>query len=100
KVFRQQAGLPAPGPDMGGWYDADGFVPGLAFGQYISGLSRIGAATGDRACHVKAAALVHGFGEFLSRVQNPYAGDNSAKNWAAYVMEKYVVGLIDAYRLS
>src|SRR3546814_6929486 len=21
KVFRQNAGLPAPGPDMGGWYD-------------------------------------------------------------------------------
>jgi hypothetical protein len=100
KVFRQKAGLPAPGPDMGGWYDADGFVPGLAFGQYVSGLARIGAATGDRACHVKVAALVHGFGEFLKRVQNPYAGENSAKNWAAYVMDKYVVGLIDAYRLS
>jgi DUF1680 family protein len=100
KVFRQQAGLPAPGPDMGGWYDADGFVPGLAFGQYVSGLARIGAATGDRACHAKVAALVHGFGEFLKRVQNPYAGENSAKNWAAYVMDKYVVGLIDAYRLS
>src|SRR5262245_64485268 len=28
KVFRQRAGLPAPGLDMGGWYDTDGFVPG------------------------------------------------------------------------
>jgi uncharacterized protein len=27
KVYRQRAGLPAPGRDMGGWYDADGFVP-------------------------------------------------------------------------
>ena len=37
KVFRERAGLPAPGPDMGGWYDTDGFVPGLTLGQYISG---------------------------------------------------------------
>ena len=62
KVFRQAAGLPAPGKDMGGWYDADGFVPGLTLGQWISGLSRLGAATGDRAAHAKSAALVHGFG--------------------------------------
>jgi uncharacterized protein len=27
KVYRQRAGLPAPGADMGGWYDAGGFVP-------------------------------------------------------------------------
>src|SRR4051794_22374494 len=39
KVFRENAGLPAPGPDMGGWYDKDGFVPGLTLGQYISGLA-------------------------------------------------------------
>jgi hypothetical protein len=100
KVFRQKAGLPAPGPDMGGWYDSDGFVPGLTFGQYISGLSRIGAATGDKAAHAKSAALVRGFGEFLANVKNPYVGKGSSDNWAAYVMDKYVVGLIDAYRLS
>src|SRR5689334_15772218 len=29
KVFRQRVDLPAPGADMGGWYDANGFVPGL-----------------------------------------------------------------------
>jgi hypothetical protein len=29
KVYRQKAGLPAPGADMGGWYDAEGFVPGI-----------------------------------------------------------------------
>src|SRR5882724_4452883 len=45
KVFRQRAGLPAPGADMGGWYDADGFVPGHTIGQYISGLSRYAKAT-------------------------------------------------------
>ena len=48
KVYRQRAGLPAPGEDMGGWYDADGFVPGHTIGQYISGLSRMYATTRDR----------------------------------------------------
>ena len=100
KVFRQNAGLPAPGPDMGGWYDADGFVPGLAFGQYVSGLARIGAATGDAAVHQKVAALVDGFGKAMLAAKNPYAGPKAQEQWAAYVMDKYVVGLIDAYQLS
>jgi len=100
KVFRQKVGLPAPGADMGGWYDANGFVPGLTLGQYISGLARLGAATGDAACHAKARALVAGFGEFLARTDNPYAGAGAEKMWPAYMMDKYVVGLLDAYRLS
>lgn len=100
KVFRQNAGLPAPGPDMGGWYDADGFVPGLTFGQYVSGLARLAATTGDAATHAKVAALVDGFGETMIRAKNPYAGPNAQKEWAAYVMDKYVVGLVDAYQLS
>ncbi|WP_068085933.1 beta-L-arabinofuranosidase domain-containing protein [Novosphingobium rosa] len=99
KVFRQNAGLAAPGPDMGGWYDADGFVPGLAFGQYVSGLARIAATTGDPATRAKVAALVNGFGEALVAARNPYAGPKAQQQWAAYVMDKYVVGLIDAYRL-
>jgi uncharacterized protein len=100
KVFRQRVGLPAPGPDMGGWYDTNGFVPALTFGQYISGLSRIGAATGDQTCHSKVRALIAGFSEFLSRTDNPYAGPGAEKMWPAYVMDKYIIGLIDAYRLS
>ena len=59
KVFRERAGLPAPGPDMGGWYDTNGFVPGLTLGQYISGLARLGAATGDKAAHEKVARVHH-----------------------------------------
>jgi DUF1680 family protein len=100
KVFRERAGLPAPGPDMGGWYDTDGFVPGLTLGQYISGLARFGAATGDKAAHAKVARLVSGFGEFIRRADNPYAGPNAQAQWAAYVMDKYVVGLVDAFQLS
>ncbi|GAA4006114.1 glycoside hydrolase family 127 protein [Sphingomonas humi] len=100
KVFRQNAGLPAPGPDMGGWYDRNGFVPGLAFGQYVSGLARIGATTGDKQCHAKVAALVDGFGKAFVAAKNPYAGPKAQEQWAAYVMDKYVVAMVDAYRLS
>ncbi|MBB4152231.1 hypothetical protein GGQ80_000107 [Sphingomonas jinjuensis] len=100
KVFRENAGLPAPGPDMGGWYDRDGFVPGLTLGQYISGLARLAAATNDKAAHAKVAALVDGFGKAFVKASNPYAGPKAQQQWAAYVMDKYVVGLIDAYRLS
>ena len=56
KVYRQRAGLAAPGADMGGWYDADGFVPGHLLGQFISGLSRIHAATGDAEAAGEGAA--------------------------------------------
>jgi len=72
KPFRQRAELPAPGDDMGGWYswaplsaiDArpnNGFAPGHSFGQYLSGLSRYYAATGDRATQEKVHRLVRGF---------------------------------------
>jgi len=27
KVYRKRAGLPAPGEDMGGWYEPDGLTP-------------------------------------------------------------------------
>jgi len=57
KPFRQRQGMPAPGPDLGGWYDnADdfnekdnfhGFIAGHTFGQYVSGLARAYAVTGS-----------------------------------------------------
>lgn len=100
KVYRQHAGLPAPGKDMGGWYDADGFVPGHSLGQYISGLARIGSCSGDQACHLKVRRLLEGFAAALEANPNPYAGPNAEKVWPAYVMDKHAIGLIDAYRLS
>jgi len=44
KGFRQQAGLPAPGEDMGGWCSKDTSV---VFGQWLSGMARLSRATGD-----------------------------------------------------
>jgi DUF1680 family protein len=100
KVYRQHAGLAAPGRDMGGWYDPDGFVPGHSLGQYISGLARIGRTTGDPACLRKARELVQGFGAAFEANTNPFAGPNSERVWPAYVMDKHIIGLLDAYQLG
>lgn len=99
KVYRQRAGLSAPGIDMGGWYDLDGFVPGHSLGQYISGLSRIGASTQDKACHQKAHDLVMGFAATLGPKNTSILRPES-NLWTCYIVDKHFIGLIDSARLS
>jgi DUF1680 family protein len=99
KVYRERAGLPAPGKDMGGWYDLNGFVPGHTLGQYISGLARIGASTGDAACHAKVEALVMGFAETMAKDSQTILRPQT-NLWVCYTLDKHFVGLIDAYSLS
>jgi hypothetical protein len=99
KVYRERAGLRAPGTAMGGWYDADGFVPGHTLGQYISGLARLGRSTGDAACKAKVGELVEGFGEALEHGDHVFAGPNAEKLWPCYILDKHLAGLIDAYQL-
>lgn len=96
KVYRQRAGMSAPGRDMGGWYDADGFVPGHLIGQFISGLSRMYATTADAECAAKARRLVRGYGETFERDGEPYASPKAPATWACYVLDKYEIGLLDA----
>lgn len=62
KGFRRRAGKPAPGADLGGWYSDDVFH---VFGQILSGLARLHAATGDPACREKAEALQAGWAECI-----------------------------------
>ena len=100
KVYRQRAGLPAPGRDMGGWYDADGFVPGHLLGQFISGLSRIYANTGDPAAAAKARRLVQGYAATFERDGNPYASPKASTTWPCYILDKYEIGLLDAAALA
>jgi DUF1680 family protein len=100
KPYRERAGLPAPGENVGGWYDGDGFVPGHSLGQYISGLARLGRTTGDAACHAKAGALVEGFAATLGSKDQVFAGANAEKVWPCYILDKHLAGLVDAYRLS
>jgi DUF1680 family protein len=99
KVYRERAGLPAPGKDMGGWYDLNGFVPGHTLGQNISGLARIGASTGDTACHAKVEALVKGFDATLGP-DNQSILRPQTNQWICYTLDKHFVGLIDAFTLS
>jgi uncharacterized protein len=99
KVYRQRAGLPSPGPDMGGWYDADGFVPGHSLGQYISGLARIAATTGDPACQTKVRELVRGFAATLG-TNNQSIIRPQSNLWICYTLDKHFAGLIDACVLA
>lgn len=105
KPFRQRAGLPAPGGDLGGWYDDSpdfhceqgdphvdfhGYIPGHSFGQYVSGLARGFAASRDPRVQAKLKGLIEVYGATISpRFFEDY-------NLPAYTFDKLVVGLIDA----
>lgn len=103
KPYRQKAGLPAPGPDMGGWYDWSddfsmknfhGFVPGHTFGQYLSGLSRDYAATRNPQTQQKVQRLVSAYAAAIS--PNFYKG----YRLPAYTYDKVSIGLIDAHEFA
>ena len=106
KVFRQVAGLPAPGEDMGGWYDLTGFslerndfhgfIAGHSFGQYLSGLARSYAATGSEKTRAKINRLVKGYGETL----DPRAKFFVDYRLPAYTYDKLSCGLIDAHEYA
>jgi uncharacterized protein len=106
KVFRQQANLPAPGEDMGGWYDGTGFslirndfhafIPGHSFGQYLSGLARSYAVTGDEATRAKINRLVKGYAETLDTKATFFID----YRLPAYTYDKLSCGLIDAHEFA
>ena len=100
KVYRQHAGLPAPGADMGGWYDADDFVPGHTLGQYISGLSRLAKTTGDEPTRQKAVDLVNGFAATMGAKNLIFAGPKAETLWPCYIVDKHLQGLLDAYHFA
>jgi uncharacterized protein len=106
KPYRARAGLSAPGPGMGGWYDlvsdavrarnkdpygGHGFAPGHAFGQWISALARGYAAAGNPAARIKVERILAAYepavsGRFYANFPFP-----------AYNYDKIVCGLIDAH---
>jgi uncharacterized protein len=104
KPFRQKAGLPAPGDDMGGWYTfyADfspkgpfhGYIPGHSFGQYVSGLARAYAQTGSKPTQQKVHRLVDGFSKTITpKFYIDY-------HLPAYTFDKTCCGLIDAHAFA
>jgi DUF1680 family protein len=84
KGFRREAGLPAPGKDMGGW--AARSSAGI-FGQLLSGMARLGRATGDDSLREKALVLFEGWLETV-----PADGNIGL---SPYAWEKLVCGLVD-----
>lgn len=104
KPFRQKAGLPAPGEEMGGWYswsdefdpprNMTGYVPGHSFGQYLSGLARAYAATGNKPTQAKVQRLVEGFAAAISP---KFFADYPLP---AYTFDKSNCGLIDAHAFA
>lgn len=100
KVYRERAGMPAPGEPMHGWYGPHGFVPGHSLGQYISGISRIGRTTGDKNCQTKVAELVEGFAATMGPKDVVFAAPNADNVWPCYILDKHLAGLMDAYQHS
>jgi DUF1680 family protein len=104
KPFRVAAGLPAPGEDLGGWYNASssfnpprdmhGFIPGHSLGQYLSSLARAYAVTGNQATRQKVQRLVAGFAATITpRFYEGYT-------LPAYTFDKINIGLIDAHAFA
>jgi DUF1680 family protein len=106
KPFRQREGMPAPGPDMGGWYDNSddfnekdnfhGFVAGHSFGQYLSGLARAYAVTGSKPTQEKIKRLLRGFGETVEPTGKFYL----EYRLPGYTFDKTCCGLIDAHEFA
>jgi DUF1680 family protein len=102
KPFRQMAGQPAPGADLGGWYHYDpdydantvdvGFAPAATFGQWVSALARSYAIDGSPATREKVLRLNRLYAQTVS-------GDFYEKNrFPAYCYDKLVCGLIDSHQ--
>jgi DUF1680 family protein len=102
KPFRQMAGQPAPGTDLGGWYHYDpdydpntfdvGFAPGAPFGQWVSALARSYAIDGSPATRDKVLRLNRLYAQTIS-------GDFYEKNrFPAYCYDKLICGLIDSHQ--
>jgi DUF1680 family protein len=102
KPFRQMAGQPAPGADLGGWYHYDpdydsnavdvGFAPGATFGQWVSALARSYAIDSSPVTRDKVLRLNRLYAQTISE-------DFYEKNrFPAYCYDKLVCGLIDSHQ--
>ncbi len=102
KPFRQMAGMPAPGEDLGGWYHYDpdydyrknfdaGFAPACTFGQWVSALARSYAITGDEATRQKVLRLNRLYAQTIS------PEFYTRNRFPAYTYDKLVLGLLDSH---
>jgi DUF1680 family protein len=102
KPLRQMSGMPAPGENLGGWYDYDpdydyrnhfdrAFAPACTFGQWVSALARAYAITGDEETRQKVIRLNRLYAQTIS-------ADFYIKNrFPAYTYDKLLLGLLDSH---
>jgi DUF1680 family protein len=93
--YRLRAGLPAPGHELGGWYDTYAFAPGAQYGQWMSALARYHAITGDGPAKAKVRRMVRGFAATIDAHGRFY----ERNRFPCYTYDKLVGGLLDAARL-
>jgi len=100
KPMRQMAGQPAPGDDLGGWYNYEpnydwhtfdsGFAPAATFGQWVSALARAYAITGSAEIRDKVLRLNRLYAASISD------GFFEKNRFPAYCYDKLSCGLIDS----
>jgi hypothetical protein len=103
KPFRAMVGMPAPGDNLGGWYeykadynykkDDAGFAPGANFGQWVSALARVSATTGDQPAREKVLQLNQLYAQTIA------PAFYEKNRFPAYCYDKLVCGLMDSHRL-
>lgn len=103
KPIREMGNLPAPGRNLGGWYEYDpnynwhegnsGFAPAHCFGQWTSAMARFAAVNNDGSFREQALRLQHLLGENIT----PDFFDKH--RFPAYTLDKFNCGLMDARRL-
>ena len=103
KPFRAMGSLPAPGREIGGWYeylpDYDwhhgdaGLAPGHCFGQWTSAMARFAATSDDASARVRASHLQG----LLTDSITPDFFDKT--RYPAYTLDKLNCGLMDAHAL-
>jgi DUF1680 family protein len=101
KPMRQMGGQPAPGEELGGWYNYDpnydwhtfdaGFAPGATFGQWVSALARAYAIVGSAEIREKVLRLNRLYAKSIS------SGFYEENRFPAYCYDKLVCGLIDSH---
>jgi len=102
KPLRRMSGMPAPGEDLGDWYNYNpdydyrtgfdnGFAPACTFGQWVSALARDYAITGNNTTREKVLRLNRLYAETIS-------ADFYIKNrFPAYTYDKLLLGLLDSH---
>jgi uncharacterized protein len=101
KPMRQMGGQPAPGEELGGWYNYDpnydwhtfdaGFAPGATFGQWVSALARAYAIVGSAEIREKVLRLNRLYAKSIS------SGFYEKNRFPAYCYDKLVCGLMDSH---